>query len=77
MDRKSATQDLRARQTLSRWQRLKERTKQLLREPTLLESVQPEPTHPEQVGLDQPADQFTPEELVGMFNRPPLVVQWD
>ena len=72
-----ANSDLQARMVLDRWQCLAERSKRLTLEPNWLENYQPEPECPECVGMDCLGDDYTPEELVEMFNRDPLVVDWD
>ena len=77
MDRTSRM-DIRARMALSRWQDLRAKGSQVQAEPRQLESFQPESEYPEEVGMHETiADEFDPEELVSMFDRPPLVVDWD
>jgi hypothetical protein len=58
---------------------LAKKSKQLKRQPKLMDSMTMEPTSNLQlVGIDQePSDSFTPEELVAMFHRKPLTVDWD
>jgi len=70
--------DLQARLVLTRWQELSERGRKLSAEPAALRSFQPEPEHPQSVGLHETAsDAYTPEELVGLFTEEPQVIDWD
>ena len=70
--------DFSARRALRRWSDLAEKGKKLSLEPKMLDGFQPEPANPLRVGLDELiSDEYSPEELVGMFNRPPLVFDWD
>jgi len=70
--------DAAASEELQAFERLAKRSKRLLRQPKLLDSMTMESKNPSLVGLDQePSDSFSPEELVTMFNRKPLIVDWD
>jgi len=68
--------DLEARRNLSRWAERPHQAAQL----TELEcdALQPETDEPHRVGLDQATtDELDPEELVALFDREPLVFDWD
>jgi len=57
---------------------LARKSKKLMKQPRLLDSMTMESSNPSLVGIDQePSDSFTPEELVAMFHRKPLTVDWD
>jgi hypothetical protein len=70
--------DAAASEELQAFERLAKRSKKLMRQPRLLDSMTMESSNPSLVGMDQePSDSFTPEELVAMFHRKPLIVDWD
>ena len=70
--------DAAASEELQAFERLARRSKRLLRQPKLMDSMTMESSNPGLVGIDQePSDSFTPEELVAMFHRKPLTVDWD
>jgi hypothetical protein len=74
----SANLDFEARLALNRWGAYAERGRNLQAEPATLKLFQPEPEVPAEVGMHELiSDEFTPEELVEMFNREPLVIDWD
>lgn len=69
--------DFNARRMLSRWKNLEERGRKLQAEPTALSAFQPETETPSEVGMRELiSDEFTPEELVAMWDGPHYI-DWD
>jgi len=79
MDATGYAMDYEARRGLSSWQQLQERSQQIAAEPRPLRGFQPEPEHPDTVGMNEMfTDEFTPEELIELTTpREPLVMDWD
>ncbi len=70
--------DAAASEELRAFERLAKRSKKLMKQPKLLNFMTMESKNPSLVGIDQePSDSFSPEELVAMFHRKPLTVDWD